>query len=304
MDRVYAGGDALCLHNAATGREQTMAHRIEPSQTKKKVVVVGGGPAGMEAARVAASRGHQVTLFEAADKLGGQVLLAARAGWRKDMIGIVDWLASEVDYLGVTLRLGVFAESEDILAETPDVVIVATGGGPNIDLMQNGEELADNAWDLLTGQVQPALNIMIYDEGGGHSGTSLADWLSAIGKTVELVSPDRHTGRLLGGQNYPVYLHNLYERGATLTPNHRLVGVRREGNRLIALLRNEYSRETLEREVDQVVVDQGTSPVDDVYQALVAGSRNLGELDVEAMVEGCSQPDTANSLGHYQLFRV
>lgn len=304
MDRAYVGSEALCLHNPATGREQTIPHDIAPAVATKTVVVVGGGPAGLEAARVSAARGHRVTLFEAADRPGGQVLLAARAGWRKDIIGITDWLASEVAHLGVTLRLGTFAEVENVLGEDPDAVIIATGGLPAIELSQGGEELADNPWDLLAGQVRPARHVLIYDEGGGHAATSLADWLSEMGTSVEIVSPDRHTGRSLGGQNYPIYLRNLYRRGATLTPNHRLLGVRSNGNRRVAALQNEYSRETFEREVDQVVVDQGTLPADDIFHALTDGSRNLGELDVEALIEGRAQPDTANTAGRYQLFRV
>ena len=97
IDRVYAGREAFCLHNPATGREQILPQSVERSAgPQRKVVVVGGGPAGLEAARVAAARGHRVVLFEASGALGGQVRLAARAMSRRDMIGIADWLAAEV----------------------------------------------------------------------------------------------------------------------------------------------------------------------------------------------------------------
>jgi NADPH-dependent 2,4-dienoyl-CoA reductase/sulfur reductase-like enzyme len=97
IDRIYQGGDALCLHNPATGREQTMPHVITlGSGGRLKVVVVGGGPGGLEAAWVCALRSHDVVLFEASNQLGGQLAIAARASWRRDFIGILRWLADEV----------------------------------------------------------------------------------------------------------------------------------------------------------------------------------------------------------------
>ena len=89
--------------------------------------MVGAGPAGLEAARVSAARGHRVLLLEAAERLGGQVLLAAKAPWRADLLGIVDWLAAEVAHLGAEVRTNCYAETEDVLAEEPDVVIIACG---------------------------------------------------------------------------------------------------------------------------------------------------------------------------------
>jgi N-methyl-L-proline demethylase len=105
IDRIYEGGEALCIHNPATGREATMPHVIARADgPARKVVVVGAGPAGLEAARVAAARGHRVVLFEATARPGGQVRLAAALARRREIIGIIDWLASETSRLGVDLR--------------------------------------------------------------------------------------------------------------------------------------------------------------------------------------------------------
>ena len=102
LDRIYEGNDAVCVHNAATGREATMPHVIAHTEgPRRKIVVVGAGPGGLEAARVAAARGHEVTLFEAADKPGGQILLACRLARRKELIGIIDWRMQRLEAAGV-----------------------------------------------------------------------------------------------------------------------------------------------------------------------------------------------------------
>ena len=304
VDRIYGGRDALCLHNPATGREAVLPHSVPKAEIKRKVVVVGGGAAGMEAARVCALRGHSVVLFEAADRLGGQIVLAARAGWRRDIIGIADWLAGEVERLGVAVRTNLLAEPGDVLAGDPDVVVVATGGIPNMDLEEGGGDLATSGWDVLGGHVPVGDKVLLYDGGGGHPGVSIATFLADAGAGVELVTPDRMAGRAIGGQNYPIYLRDLYGRGVEFTPDHRLVGLRRAGNRLVATLKNDFTRRTVERHVDQVVVEQGTFPVDDLFHALRERSANLGETDLDALLDGRPQPLDANPGGRFGLFRV
>ncbi len=110
-----------------------MPHVIGSStEARRRVVVVGAGPAGLEATRVCARRGHEVILMEAADRPGGQINLAARVLRRKEVLGITDWLFDQVERLGVTIRLGCYAEALTVEAEHPDIVIIATGGGPNL----------------------------------------------------------------------------------------------------------------------------------------------------------------------------
>jgi len=304
IDRIYGGRDALCAHSVSTGREETLPHAIPPAAERKRAAVIGGGPAGLEAARVLALRGHRVTLHEAGPRLGGQILLAARAGWRKAMIGIADWLVGEVQALGVEVRLNSYVEGPEVLEGSPDLVLVATGGVPDTTLPEGGGELAVTTWALLAGEVQPAESLLLYDEGGTHAALSTADWLAGQGAAVELATPDHQVGRGIGGQNLPVYLRNLYRAGATLTPDHRLLSLRHEGNGLVAVLWNEYGRTRVERRVAQVVVERNTLPADAPFQALRGGSRNLGEVDAEALVALAPQPAEANPDGGYLLFRL
>ena len=304
IDRIYVGGDALCLHNPATGREKTMPHVIEPGPgPQRKVVVVGAGPAGLEAARVSALRGHEVVVFEAASEAGGQVVLAAKATWRKDLLGITEWLAAEVEHLGVTLHLNRYVEAADVLAEQPDVVVVATGGVPNVEWVEGAEHVV-SVWDVLGGQVEPGAEVLVFDDHGDHQAPSVVDFLASRGSSVELVTPDRMSAHDVGATNFPVYLESFYSKGVKLTPDHRLHRVEREDNRLRALLRNEYSDAEVTRSVDQVVVEHGTLPAAELFLDLAPQARNGGELDIEALIAGRPQETATNEEGAFTLFRV
>lgn len=119
LDRIYQGGAAFCIHNAATGRELTMPHIVAKAEAKKKVVIVGAGPAGLEAARVAGERGHQVVVFEAANNPGGQIRLTAQSERRREMISIIDWRMSQCEKYDVTFHFNTWAEADTIQAENP-----------------------------------------------------------------------------------------------------------------------------------------------------------------------------------------
>lgn len=305
IDRIYVGREALCIHNPATGREETIPHNISKSaHAPRKIVVVGAGPAGLEAARVCAERGHRVVLFEANGKVGGQVQIAARAPRRADIIGITDWLYAQVKRLGVDVRLNHYAEADDVLAETPDVVILATGGLPNTEFLKHGADLVTSAWDILSGSVKPAAQVLFFDDQGNHASYSCAEFLAEQGSRVELVSPDRTLAQEIGGTSYPAYLKSFYDHNVTITLNHRLVGVTRRDRKLCATLYNEYNKATVERVVDQIVVENGTLPVSDLYFALQANSTNNGEVVIPALIACQPQTLVRNAQGAYQLFRI
>lgn len=306
LDRIYEGGEALCIHNAATGREAQMPHVIARSDGPlRKVIVVGAGPAGLEAARAAAERGHSVTVLEASGRPGGQVQLAALIPRRKELIGIVDWRVAELERLGVTVRYDCWAEPDDVLTLGPDVVIVATGGMPQSPPLDEGSDLVVSSWDILSGAVKPAETVLLYDDNGGHQGMAAAEMIANGGAKLELVSPERFFAPEMGGMNHVPYMRIFHDKGVRITINTRLSAVRRDGNSLLARLGSDFAegwRE--ERRVDQIVVEHGTAPVDDLYFGLKPVSSNLGAVDYAALTGAGQVFPRTNDEGHFVLFRI
>ncbi len=304
LDRIYEGNEALCIHNAATGREASMPHVIARSPgPARRVVVAGAGPAGLEAARVAAERGHDVTVLEAAERPGGQILLAARTPRRRELAGIVDWRVAELARLRATLRLGSYAEAADVLALEPDVVFIATGGVPDTAVLAEGNELVHSSWDVVGGQVALSGRVMVFDDNGNHPGMQAAEVLAEAGAEVELVTPERMLAPEIGGLNHAAYARLFHRHSVRVTVNTRLLAVRRAGNGLVAILGSDYGAGITERPVDHVVVEHGTQPVDELYQALKPGSHNGGEVDHAALLAGRAQ-SVMRQGGAYALFRI
>ncbi len=301
IDRIYGEGEALCLHNVATGREATIPHITPPTDgPARRIVIVGGGPAGMEAARVCAERGHTVTLFEAGAKLGGQIRIAAQSRARRDIIGIADWLASEIEILGVDIRLNTYAEHDDILAENPDTVIIATGGLPDTEYFEGGN-LCLSVGDVLGGHPVEG-EVLIYDDNGQHQAPSLACELAERGGIdIAFVTPDRAPAIEMGASNYPRYLEKFHRGGVRVTPDYRIARVQRDGNGLRAAFTSDYGGPSIEMRADHIIVEHGTLPLTEAYDALITRSANTGVTDMAALVEGRPQPSASNG---FTLHRI
>jgi hypothetical protein len=242
-------------------------------------------------------------LFEAQDRVGGQVVVAARASERQaELMGVIGWLAAEVDLLGVEVRLNTPAEIAEVQAENPEVVIAATGGWPGVGSIEYGEDLLCNSVDVLSGQVVPIGRVLIFDDHGSERGPSIAEFLVNRGvDDVELVTPDRLVAHDLSATLGPAYLTMLYGRGVKMATDLRLVGVRKEGQGLKASLRNEFTGQSEQREVDTVIVEHGSLPNDGLWRSLTGESNNDGVTDLAALAKGKAQP-----LGNegFALFRI
>jgi len=306
LDRIYGAGEALCIHNPATGRELTMPHTIAPAADRKKVVIVGAGPAGLEAARVAAERGHDVTVLEAQPDPGGQVRLTAQNPRRREMISIIDWRMAQCAARDVAFHFNTWAEAEDVTALNPDVVIVATGGMPNTELFESGKEqdLIVSAWDIIAGDVKPGQNVLIYDESGDHPGLMAAEVAANAGATVEVMTPDRTFAPDIMAMNLVPYMRALQDKDVTFTVTRRLLDVLRDGNELKAVIGTDYSDLRTEKRYDQVVVNYGTLPMDELYFDLKPLSSNGGAVDYDALIDGQTQTVTRGPADGFQLFRI
>jgi 2,4-dienoyl-CoA reductase-like NADH-dependent reductase (Old Yellow Enzyme family)/thioredoxin reductase len=304
LDRIYAGGEAYCIHNPATGRELTMPHTLSPAPLKRKVVVVGAGPAGLEAARVASERGHQVLVLEAAAKPGGQVRLTTQTARRREMISIIDWRMARCEEQGVQFRFNTLADAATVLAEQPDVVIIATGGLPHTAVLSQGNELVVSAWDILSGDTKPGRNVLLYDDAGDHAALQAADLIAQTGAKVEIMTPDRSFAPEVMAMNLVPYMRSLQKRDVTFTVTFRLASVTRQDGQLLANIGSDYGGVHQQRLVDQVVVNHGTRPLDELYFELKARSSNQGAVDYDALLAGQPQGQSEAGSGGFQLFRI
>ena len=270
--------------------------------SNKKAVIVGGGPAGMEAARVLRERGMDVILFEASSDLGGQIALAAKDQLHNQIWGTVYWLQSQLERLDVDVRYNCYAEESEVLAEQPDLVIIATGGMPESIGIDGGEHAA-SSWDVLSGELCSG-QVLLFDDHGDHHAGVAADVLAGNGAEVLHLTPDRTSFMELGPTNSAVVLRDLCRKGVQFEVLKDLIGIEKRKARKVARLRHTLTGDLSEKIVDHIVIERGIGSLAGVYEALKPTSRNAGIVDLSALVSNQLVLPEVNTEGTFDLVRI
>ncbi len=261
-------GKISCMINPAVGTEEEM--KLAPTPSPRKILVVGGGPGGMEAARVAALRGHQVTLMEKVAKLGGQLLMAAFPPTKQEFTLVVKYLATQLEKAGVNVKLNCAVTPEMVEEFKPDAVVIATGGLPHVpsDLPKPGRGKVVTAWDVLSGSTQVSGEVLVI--GGGQVGCETADF---IAHPVNDMTPGADRVTIMEcldnvvlderGPQRSLLVQRLLEKGVRIITGAECVEVMEDGARY----RRDDKEETI-RGFDAVVLAMGTVPYDPLSEKL------------------------------------
>ena len=221
--RMGLGYSLGCIQNPAVGREEHLGiGKLKTCEKQKKVAIVGGGPAGLEAARTAALRKHKVVLFEKNEDLGGQNLIAGKAAGRQEITGVTRWLLSQVNKLDIDFRLGIEADADTVLAENPDAVIIAAGSVPKSKPFPGEYSAPDvvSTVQVLKDEVEVGKKVLLIDNDGHHQATGTAEFLADREKEVHIITSSLFTGGNLGPlQDLYLTRKRLAEKGVTFTPD-------------------------------------------------------------------------------------
>jgi mycofactocin system FadH/OYE family oxidoreductase 2 len=276
IGRVGLGYRLGCIQNPAVGKEEELGmDTLMPCAHPKKVVVIGAGPAGLEAARVASLRKHRVIVFEKNTEVGGQNIIAGKAAGRQEITGVTRWLSSQVAKLDIEVRLGVEATVEAVLKEKPDAVVVATGSTPKARPFPGtyGPPEVVTTPQILNREVEAGQKVLLVDLDGHHQATGTAEFLADQGKTVHMIATSLYIGAKLGPlQDLFLTRQRLAQKGVSFTPDIAVLEI--QGTEVKGL--NVYSNEILEfKGYDTIVLAAGNDAQEELYFALKGKVKEL-----------------------------
>lgn len=263
-------GPLSCTVNPSCGRERLCA--LKPAAKPKRVLIAGGGVAGMEAARVAAIRGHKVALYEKTDRLGGHLIAASVPDFKQEIKMLLDWYKTQLRKLKVEVNLKTEVTPELVKREKPDVVIVATGSTPPVlEIPGINKPTVINCCDLLLGKEKAGDIVVVY--GGGLEGCETALWLAKQGKSVTVVARHEAMTRGVYEANRNMLLDMLAENKVQILNNTIIQEATKDG---VVVIDREFRRKVIN--CDTVILAIGLKPEKELYESLMVEFAELYEI--------------------------
>lgn len=274
-----------CVQNPVIGREKEWAE-LKPASVKKKVMVIGGGPAGLEAARVATLRGHAVTLYEKSGELGGQILIASKAPSRQELASITRWLSLQVQKLGVDIYLNTEVTPELVVKENPDAVVVATGSiPPHLSIPGATDQNLVDERSVLLGKVSVGQRVVVLDGTGDTVGCSTAEFLAEQRKQVYILAKGYQVGEDIDVKTRPLVYRSMLDKGVTLIP---FTWIRSISGKKVITYNTFTSKEGRIEDIDTVVHAMPAVADNQIYKSLEGKVKELyaiGDCVVSRWIE-------------------